>query len=379
MFLKLMRQSIVTQVIGPDVCWHPSNNASLWERIKPAKVPFLDGLAVAYLSSIGLLDDLHHSAREFQVHLSTVTEIEQLIRTEADSQRTLDVLSQLRIWLRDGISAGRVTVMPRPQSSEMEDVGIETRVLQELVSDIGSADAVLIDDRMARAQGRVTDRSGHTAPIVDILDLVDDFTRIGLLSSQERFHRHHLLRARGFVCIPVELEEVEDYLASREPDPSTGALSENAELRAIRVNLQRLRSTTIVQQPAETPYLDRLRITGFLAIRNLWADTSIPIPTAIARTEWLWRNLMSTPIDWAHTIVEPAGVIPPTTGFLNEVSGLLLTIPIANLERARALRDWIEAAVFAHFETGSPHTLHDLAGIVHTHIRRVANEWTTQN
>jgi hypothetical protein len=88
---------------------------------------------------------------------------------------------------------------------------------------------------------------------------------------------------------------------------------------------------------------------------------------------------MSTPIDWAHTIVDPAGVIPPTTGFLNEVSGLLLTIPIANLERARALRDWIEAAVLAPFETGSPHTLHDLAGIVRTHIRRVANEWTTKN
>jgi tetratricopeptide (TPR) repeat protein len=340
---------------------------------------FLDGLAVAYLSGTGLLDDLHRSAREFQVHPSTVREIEQLIRTEAESQRTLDVLSQLRIWLRDSIAAGHVAAMPRPQSSEMEDVGIETRVLQELLTDIGRADAVLIDDRMAGAQGCVTDRSGHAAPIVDTLDLLHDFTRTGLLSSQDRFHRHHLLRARGFLCIPVELEEVEDYLATREPDPSTGTLSENAELRAIRVNLQRLRSTTIVQQPAETPYVDRLRITGFLAVRNLWADTSVPIPTAIARTEWLWRNLMSTPIDWAHTIGDPAGVIPPTTGFLNEVSGLLLTIPIADLERARAFRDWIGAAVLEPLETVSSQILDDLAGIMHTHIRRVANEWTTKN
>jgi hypothetical protein len=122
-----------------------------------------------------------------------------------------------------------------------------------------------------------------------------------------------------------------------------------------------------------------MRITGFLAIRNLWADTSISIPTAIARTEWLWRTLMSTPIDWTHTMVDPAGLIAPTTGFLNEVSGLLLAIPIADLERARAFRDWIEAAALTPLETVSPQILDDLAGIVHTHIRRVANEWTTKN
>ena len=40
----------------------------------------LDGLAVAYLSDTGLLDDLRRLAREFQVHPSTVTEIGQLIR-----------------------------------------------------------------------------------------------------------------------------------------------------------------------------------------------------------------------------------------------------------------------------------------------------------
>jgi hypothetical protein len=62
---------------------------------------FLDGLAVAYLSGTGILDDLHRSAREFRLHPSTVTELEQLIGTEADSERTLDVLSQLW-WLPDG-------------------------------------------------------------------------------------------------------------------------------------------------------------------------------------------------------------------------------------------------------------------------------------
>ena len=67
---------------------------------------------------------------------------------------------------------------------------------------------------------------------------------------------------------------------------------------------------------------------------------------------------MLTPIDWAHTIVDPAGVVPTTTGFLNEVSGLLLTIPVADLERARAFRDWIQAVILPPLVTGSPEILH---------------------
>jgi tetratricopeptide (TPR) repeat protein len=340
---------------------------------------FLDGLALAYLYSVGLLDDLHRCGREFRIHRSTATEIEQLIRTEGDENRAIDVLTRLRIWLRDGIAGGRVIVMPRPRSYEEDDLGVQTRVVQELVSDIGTADAVLIDDRMAGSQGRVTDRSGGAAPIVDTLDLLHDFVRAGLLSPRKRFHAHHLLRARGFMCIPLELEEIEVYLATRGADGVTGRLVENAELRAIRENLQRLRSTTIVQQPAETPYLDRMRLTGFIAMRNLWKDNSIPIPAAIARTEWLWRNLMSTPIDWAHTIIDQTGVIAPRAGFMNEASSLLLAILTPDLERAQAFRNWVQTAVLAPLEMVSPEILDELAGFVHGRIRGLADEWTSKN
>ena len=330
---------------------------------------FVDGLAVAYLSGIGLVEYLRRSGRELRIHPSTAADIEALIGTEAETQRTLEALSKLRVWLRDGILTGWVTVMPRSGSSEEDDPGIETLVLQQLVADTDTADAVLIDDRMIGALGRVSDRSGRSAPIVDTIDLLRDLAAGGLLSAGERFHRHYLLRARGFVCIPVELEEIENHLTNTEPDPETGYLRENAELRAIRENLERLRSTTILQQPAETPYLDRLRMTGFLAIRNIWADTTVPVPTAVARTGWLWRNLMATPIDWAHTIVDAAGVIPPTTGFVNAVTGLSLAIPIADLERARAFRDWVEAAVLVPLGRVSPEILSEVAGTVQTRIR----------
>jgi hypothetical protein len=221
--------------------------------------------------------------------------------------------------------------------------------------------------------GRTRARDRSSRPCRHRLS-IHEFTRSGLLSSQGRFHGHHVLRTRGFICIPVELEEIQGYLATAEPDPDTGLLMENAELRAIRENLQRLRSTTIVQQPAETVYLDRLRITGFLAIRNVWADRLVPIPTARARTEWLWRSLMLTPIDWAHTIVDPAGVVTPLTGSLNVISNLLLTIPNNDLERARAVRDWIDADVLAPLERVSSETLDELTRMTITRLRGLIND-----
>jgi hypothetical protein len=121
---------------------------------------FLDGVAVSYLSGAGMLDYLQRSPRQFFVHPSMITEIEQLIRTETETSRSLDILSRLRIWLRDGIAGGQIKVMPRTRfTGEDFDFDIETRVLRELVADVGEADAVLIDDRMAGMQQRVVDRS----------------------------------------------------------------------------------------------------------------------------------------------------------------------------------------------------------------------------
>jgi len=175
--------------------------------------------------------------------------------------------------------------------------------------------------------------------------------------------------------MPLELEELESYLAGTEPDAVTGVLRERAELRAIRENLQRLRSTTILQQPAETPYLDRLRMTGFVAIRKLWADATVPIATTVARTDWIWRSLLISPLDWAHTIIDVSGVVPPVTGFLNEIAALL-TIPISDLERGRALRNWFERTILDPVQVMSSDVLDDLAVMIRARIGGWVDEWT---
>jgi hypothetical protein len=117
---------------------------------------------------------------------------------------------------------------------------LEMRVLQELLADFGAVDAVLIEDRMLGVHWRATDQSGRNVPTIDTLDLLNEFARIGSITAEGRLHYHHRLRARGFVCLPVELEELRAYVAARDADPETGQLRESAELRAIRENLHQI-------------------------------------------------------------------------------------------------------------------------------------------
>jgi hypothetical protein len=77
---------------------------------------------------------------------------------------------------------------------------------------------------------------------------------------------------------------------------------------------------------------------------------------------------MCPPVDWAHTIVNPAGVVAPITGFLNEVSTLLM-LPVTDLDRGRTFRDWLEMTILAPLELMSASALVDLAALIHTRIR----------
>jgi len=88
---------------------------------------------------------------------------------------------------------------------------------------------------------------------------------------------------------------------------------------------------------------------------------------------------MLTPIDWAHTIVDPTGVVTPLTGFLNVISNLLLTIPNNDLERARAVRDWIDAEVLAPLERVSSETLDELTRMTITRLRGLVNDYAPEH
>ncbi len=327
---------------------------------------YIDDLTISLLESANLLDYLRRSKRKFVIHPNAVAEATQLIASERYTSGSLEILEALRHWLCSGISAGAICIMPRvPLDEEKNGPGI--RVIQEVLSDVGNCDAVLIDDRLAGMHPQMQDKNGKTKPMLDTFDVLNELTRSGFLTKAAQWNQLHRLREQAVMCVPLSLEELITYINKQSIDPTTGKLIESAELRALRENFQGLRATTILQQPAETDYLDRVRGIAILAIREIWLNKQTSIPLAIARSEWIWEYVVPSPTDWAHTITDPTQVLPTATGLANQITWLL-AIFMDDTSRRHAFCEWVEATILSPLELASRNVLDTVAGNIQARV-----------
>ena len=306
---------------------------------------YLDRLAASRLTTAGLLEHVPRLGRRVEIPMDLARESERLAATEAEEGAALVVLTRLRAWLRDGIGSGKVRVLPLALSAGQEGTQHVPETLSQMARDIGGSDAVLLDDRALGQAAFWSDAGRRTVPVVGIVDLLRDFATRGIVDPTRRWAAHHALRRRMFSGIPLCDEELEHWLGECAPDGRTGKLlRETAEVRAIREYLLRLRSTTFLRQPAETPYLDQLRAAAIVAIRRTWQDAAVPVGTAASRASWLYEHVLPSPPDWRHTVTEASALIAPAEGVARQIAALL---PPVSADRARmeAMADWLERTV----------------------------------
>ena len=136
----------------------------------------------------------------------------------------------------------------------------------------------------------------------------------------------------------------------------------------------RARSLEMVRQPAETLYLDSLRQTSLRVIFRLWQDESLPIEEAIILSEWIWRHLYPSPIDWARTIEDPAGVMPPKEALVSQLAAILQLSPVIKEERGKAFRTWVESTLVKPLLPANAELLDDVAKSVEAGLQRIAAE-----
>jgi tetratricopeptide (TPR) repeat protein len=331
---------------------------------------YIDDLAITYLITTDLLELVPRLARPVTLHGNTLRYAERLLATESDAAIPLTALSRLRAWIRDGIASGKVSTLPSEPSVDRSDSPIIT--IKQIVANCGDSDAILIDDRVLGQGGWLIDKSKRTLPVLGIIDLLRDLAGRKLIEQTQRWATHHELRERGFSGIPIEREELEYWLDGTGPNDQDGFLRETAELRVIREYMLRLRSTTFIRQPDETMYLDRVRIAGTEAIRRVWADETVPTPTAAARATWVYEHVMPSPVDWRHTIVNMAAVRPPVEGLANQIATLLPPAS-ADFDRTTAFADWIERAILQPLAIASDTVLDRVADSAKTFV----DAWTS--
>ncbi len=140
--------------------------------------------------------------------------------------------------------------------------------------------------------------------------------------------------------MPVGDDELKDYIL--DSTVQADRVIETAELRAIRENVLQIRMRSLLQHPAETPWLDGLLKTFVRVLHSLWtADTDLP--HASARSDWLFDQIDVR--GWAHTFGDEIGDNLVNVGRVAHIVLLLLPPSESPPEILTEYWSWVETRI----------------------------------
>lgn len=284
---------------------------------------YLDDLAVAYLQKAGLLQAACHCGLHLFVHPSTKADQSALIEENREGNRLAKTLDDIRVMLRDALARERAVFLPRHHWNDEARADWfyqEAPTLAQILRDARLCEAACIDDRFLNKNGILTDETGHTVPLVCVVDLLQ-----------------HL------------------------------------EAHGMRQTFMRIRSLNMVELPAEARFLERMQLGCIEVIRRLWADEALPTERVVALSDWVWRNVAPSPLDWAKAIREPLRTSDISEAFARHLALLLRPMHL-NTERYVAFRDWVECEIWEPLLPANADLVDRLVGVVRTEIERLSEE-----
>ncbi|MEW6219214.1 MAG: hypothetical protein AB1634_06705, partial [Thermodesulfobacteriota bacterium] len=330
---RSFRQRGIWHSVAPDIRWDGPI--------------YLDELSLTYLQAAGVLEEVCSCGLEIRVHPSTQERQRELIAAGHKGQETVKLLDKIRVLLRNAIEEGKAVFLPYrlgEEAGQRQEQVAQDSALAWLRADQAACDVVFFDDRFLNKYPFVVSEQGQNLPILCTLDLLAHLEDRKIITRKQRWEKLHRLRTGGFFLVPVEPDELEARLRKARFNDE-GVLVETVEMRVIRQSLMRVRSLAALQQPAETCFLDGLRIVCLAVIWRLWRDQSVPVDHAVQLCDWVWRNLAPSPLDWAHTAQGQEGLLPLPEALAVHIKRLLHLSAALEGERHTAAKQWVEAVV----------------------------------
>ena len=338
---------------------------------------YLHDLTVTYLQVGGMLQAACHRDLDLRIHPLMRAEQDALITANREGEKLANALNEVRIAVRGALEDDKVAFLPRRKLVEGEDthgkMSLVASAGASLFRDVGPCDAICVDDRAVNRYTTLTDETGRALPIVCVLDVLRQLEADGSIDTAKKWSTLHRLRCAGFALLPLDLEELEHRLRGASLDDA-GSLIETAELRVLRQTLMRIRSLDMVTQPLETRFLDNLRLVCVLAIRRIWGDDSVPAERAVAVSDWVWRNLSPSPLDWSRTIGDPTQMVSASDAFVQHVALLLKPMAIKAGERRTEFQSWVERGVLEPLLPANPDLVDDVTTIIRADIEALVEE-----
>ena len=303
--------------------------------VRAGSVLYLESVSLSYFQHLRLLPKFEASGFSVMLPANEIAESDRLIRYDALAGRADAVLDHIREVLSSGITNGKVRLGPRLPDDDARD-GELAHPAVDIIRVAGLADAAVVDDRYFNQHSNVRHGGGVLTPVYTTYDLLSSLQ----LEEDERTEYVSRMRSAGLAFVPIDQDELSAVLLRA--TVVEGSVVENAELKALRENLQLCRMSNGLTLPKEGRWLDNLVGVLIETIRAQWREGS-DLATAAARSTWLLGLLDVR--GWSHRYVSELGRGGSEVRFRTLLVQLMAFRTEAPTEVRHAYWEWLDHAL----------------------------------
>lgn len=337
---------------------------------------YLDDLSITYLQHVDLLNVICNSGLDISVHPSTKAYNAAIIEEGRGGIRLAETLNKIRVILHKALEDGKAKFLPRLRWGDRDEqfkffYQIAPTVAN-VIEDTVDCSAFCIDDRFFNKHINITDKKNRSIPTVCVTDILYHLKVQGIITTDQLNIGFHKLRQAGFAFVPIMIEELGMRLGTAMWDDD-GSLIESAEMRLMRQSLMRIRSLDMISFPDESLFLQQIQLGSAFSIRKIWSDELVATEKARKLSNWIWRNIAPSPLDWVKELREPEKKKAALEGFAQHHSFLLKPMDL-NEERYGAYLNWLEDDLLATLVSGNSDLIDALAALVRKDIELMVEE-----
>ena len=308
---------------------------------------YLDRLALSYLQDARVLEPIAAAGLDLRIHSNILAQTDELAAAGESSEELAAKIDGIRHVLRRAVESGRVSYLPAKVAPEDPGLALhgQFNATRSLLASAADCKALCIDDRfISREHFNVTaEKRDSTVPIACVLDILRCLVRDEHVTREHYWVARHKLRAGGFIFIPLEADELVHWLKAGSVE--NGRLVESAEARAIRQSLVRTHNLGL----ADTAEVSALQIemprTCMSIVRSLWNDESLPMASAAALSDWIWRHLVVAVLGDRNHIEKESYGDWIRAAMLRRVGLVLRPSFVDSQDRRVGYTDWVETSV----------------------------------
>ena len=304
---------------------------------------FLDGLALEYLQTLDLLDEVLRAFSSVYIHAEVEEQTIELLAYDEQGDEAVRVIDNVRRTVYAAFERDAMRFGPRRPGADDDDERSEYPILH-LLSDLASADILIVDDRALAGKDVATDADGRQAAVATTLDVLEDLRSRELITQAEWRHHRFALRRSGAMLVPLEADEVV-------AGATRSGQAESAELRALRESLALARLAEVPRFPGEIPWFISVCTSITRSIQRTFPE--LPRDQAKGVTTYLHR-LLPDPDDWLNFWHGGAG--PEWAENVDRVlhQDIVTALHIDDKSARSAYLAWVEAHVLGPMRTLAP-------------------------